>query len=49
LARVRGLEATSSTQFFPSSPVQSTTAKPIPIRASASLARKVMVTTRPGS
>ena len=49
LARVRGLVATPSTQFFPSSPVQSTTAKPIPIRASASLARKVVVTAKPGS
>jgi hypothetical protein len=49
LARVRGLVATPSTQFFPSSLVQSTIAKPIPIRASASLARKVVVTTKPGS
>jgi len=49
LARVRGLVATPSTQFFPSSLVQSTTAKPIPIRASASLARRVVVTTKPGS
>jgi hypothetical protein len=49
LARVRGLVATPSTQFFPSSPVQSTTAKPIPIRASVSLARKVVVTAKPGS
>jgi hypothetical protein len=47
--RVRGLVATPSTQFFPSSLVQSTIAKPIPIRASASLARKVVVTTKPGS
>jgi hypothetical protein len=49
LARVRGLVATPSTQFFPSSLVQSTIAKPIPIRASASLARRVVVTTKPGS
>jgi len=46
LARVRGLVATPSTQFFPAALVQSTTAKPMPIRASASLARKVVVTTQ---
>jgi len=45
--RVRGLLVTPSAQFVPSAQVQISTAKPIPIRASASLARKVVVTTKP--
>jgi alpha-tubulin suppressor-like RCC1 family protein len=48
LARVRGLVATPSTQFVPAAQVQISTAKSIRVRASASLVRKVLVTTRPG-
>jgi hypothetical protein len=47
LARVRGLVATPSTRFVPAAQVQISTAKPIRVRASASLVRRVLVTTRP--
>jgi hypothetical protein len=48
-ARVRGLLVAPSAQFVPSAQVQISFAKPIQIRASASLARKVVVTTKPKS
>ena len=45
--RVRGLVVTPSAQFAPSVQVQISTAKPIQVRASSTLLRKVVVTTKP--
>lgn len=45
--RVRGLLVTPSAQFAPSAQVQISTAKPMRVRSSSTLLRKVVVTTRP--
>jgi hypothetical protein len=45
--RVRGLVVASSAQFAPSAQVQISTAKPIQVRSSSTLLRKVVVTTKP--
>jgi hypothetical protein len=45
--RVRGLVVTPSAQFVPSAQVQISTAKPIQVRGSSALLRKVVVTTKP--
>jgi alpha-tubulin suppressor-like RCC1 family protein len=45
--RVRGLVVTPSAQFVPSAQVQISTAKPIRVRGSSALVRKVVVTTKP--
>jgi hypothetical protein len=47
VTRVRGLLATPTTQFVPSAVVQITASKSILIRGSATLVRKVVVTTKP--
>jgi hypothetical protein len=47
LTRVRGLLVTPSAQFVPSAQVQISTAKPIQVRSSSTLLRKVVVTTKP--
>jgi hypothetical protein len=47
--RVRGLLVASSAQFVPPAQVQISTAKPIQVRSSSTLLRKVVVTTKPGS
>jgi hypothetical protein len=49
LSRIKGLVASASTQMVPSSQVQITASKPIQIRGSASLLRRVMVTSKLGS
>jgi hypothetical protein len=46
-ARVRGLVVTPSAQFVPSAQIQISTAKPIRVRGSSTLVRKVVVTTKP--
>jgi hypothetical protein len=46
-SRVRGLEVAPSAQFVPSAQVQISTAKPIQVRGSSALLRKVVVTTKP--
>ena len=45
--RVRGLLVTPSAQFVPSAQVQISTAKPMQVRSSSTLLRKVVVTTKP--
>jgi hypothetical protein len=45
--RVRGLLVTPSAQFVPSAQIQISTAKPIRVRGSSTLVRKVVVTTKP--
>jgi hypothetical protein len=47
LSRVRGLAVAPSAQFVPSAQVQISTAKPIQVRGSSALLRKVVVTTKP--
>ena len=47
--RVRGLLVTPSAQFVPSAQVQISTAKPMQVRSSSTLLRKVVVTTKPRS
>jgi len=44
--RVRGLLVTPSAQFVPSAQVQISTAKPMQVRSSSTLLRKVVVTAR---
>jgi alpha-tubulin suppressor-like RCC1 family protein len=47
LSRVRGLAVAPSAQFVPSAQVQISTAKPMQVRSSSALLRKVVVTTKP--
>jgi hypothetical protein len=47
LIRVRGLVVTTSAEFVPSAQVQISTAKPMQVRSSSTLLRKVVVTTKP--
>jgi alpha-tubulin suppressor-like RCC1 family protein len=46
-SRVRGLEVAPSAQFVPSAQVHISTAKPMQVRSSSALLRKVVVTTKP--
>jgi hypothetical protein len=47
LTRIRGLVVTTSAEFVPSAQVQISTAKPMQVRSSSTLSRKVVVTTKP--